>query len=389
MTTIFIATGGTGGHIIPARVLALALKAHDHKVFILADEKYKSYIKDKDGFRSIIISSAQLKKTLPSLIKAAFKISFGILQSLYYFLRFRPKYIVSFGGYATFPILIAALVCRKKIILHEQNAHLGKVNRFFAKFTHKIALTFMQTDAILPKYLSRTVIIGNLVRDEIIELNHLEYKLPTEKLLKQRDKMGYQNLILASEINDYEKYFEEREVFNILIIGGSGGAKIFSEILPKALFNLRDSIKNDLHISQQCRKDLVAETFLQYKNFNINAQVSHFFEDMAEQIQKAHLIIARSGSSSLAEFCIAKKPMILIPFAKSADNHQLKNAKIFEKAGAAILLEEKDFTINIISKIINNLLVENKDFLLKMSDNCAKIANLNATQNLVNLIEND
>jgi UDP-N-acetylglucosamine--N-acetylmuramyl-(pentapeptide) pyrophosphoryl-undecaprenol N-acetylglucosamine transferase len=110
---------------------------------------------------------------------------------------------------------------------------------------------------------------------------------------------------------------------------------------------------------------------------------------MAREIKKAHLIIARSGSSSLVEFCVAKKPMILIPFAKSADNHQFKNAKVFEKAGAAILLEEKDFTINMISKIINNLLVDNKDLLLKMSDNCAKIANLNATQNLVNLIEND
>ncbi len=155
--------------------------------------------------------------------------------------------------------------------------------------------------------------------------------------------------------------------------------------MPKAFFNLPEDVKNYLYIFQQCRSDLIQSTYEQYEKFNMNIEIDDFFEDMREKISSANLIIARSGSSSLAEFAAAKKPMILVPFAKSADNHQLKNAKIFEENGLALVIEEKDFTINNIAKTLTNLL-QNKEILLKMSKNCEKIANLDATKNLANLI---
>ena len=383
MTKIFIATGGTGGHIIPARCLAAELAKENLTSFVLADAKYRSYIKEKDAFESIIISSSQLVKSPLPLIKAAFKISFGCVQSLYYFLRHRPKYVVAFGGYATFPILLAALATKTKIILHEQNAHLGKVNRLFASRAYKIALTFAKTSGIKNEYASKLVAVGNPVREEIMRLHDEEYKLPEKARLPKRDKMGY-DVILASEFADYENPPQD-ETFNILVIGGSGGAKIFSDVLPKAFFNLGEELKNSLHISQQCRRDLVEYTFDEYKKFNINISIAAFFEDMPSEIAAAHLVIARSGSSSIVEFCAAKKPMILIPFAKAADDHQMKNATIIEEAGAAIVISEKDFTINKTSEVIKNL-IGNKNLLMKMSANAGKIANLNATKNLVELI---
>ncbi|HLD76982.1 MAG TPA: UDP-N-acetylglucosamine--N-acetylmuramyl-(pentapeptide) pyrophosphoryl-undecaprenol N-acetylglucosamine transferase [Rickettsiales bacterium] len=386
MTRIFIATGGTGGHIIPARCLAQNLSRKNHQIFVFGDKKYVNYINEDDGFKSFIIISSQAFDGIFGHLKMTVKIGFGFLQSIYYFLRFRPDFVYGFGGYATFPILIAAIIFRKKIILHEQNSHLGKVNRLFAKFSYKIALTFAKTDAILPEFVVKTVFTGNPVRQEILALNQLKYTLPQEKEMKKRDKMGYDDLILAAEFDDYQEYLQNKEMLNILIIGGSGGTQIFSEILPKVFFNLSETIKNEIEITQQCRQDLVESTFRDYDNFNISVTVNHFFEDMATEIKKAHIVIARAGSSSLAEFCVAKKPMILIPFAKSADNHQQKNARFFEEIGAAIIIEEKDFTINKMSQIITNLLTQNRNILFEMSNNCKKIAILDADEKLANLI---
>lgn len=381
----FITSGGTGGHIIPARCLAEDLATKNCQVFFLGDEKYRSYIKTNDAFKSKIISSSQLKKSPIFLAKAAIKIALGILQSGYFLLKIRPQFVVAFGGYSTFPTLIAAVLTKTPIILHEQNSHLGKVNRIFAKYAKKIALSFAQTSGIDSDYLSKTFFTGNPVRQEILALNKILYCLPAPKIkaAKIDNKMGY-NLFLASEFNQ-EETSEDSDYFNILVLGGSGGAKIFSEILPKAFFNMSEDFKEKVKITQQCRQELVNETFAQYKSFNISATIDVFFKDMPEIIKTSHLVIARSGSSSVFEFCAAKKPMILVPFALAADNHQEKNARYFEENKAAILIKENEFTINRISQLLKNL-INNQSTLQKMSDNAASLAQLDATKNLANLL---
>lgn len=384
---IFITAGGTGGHIIPARCLADELSAQENRVIFLGDEKYRSYINLADGFQSMIINSSQLEKRPLKLIKAATKIAYGLCQSLAIFLRHRPKYVVAFGGYATFPVLVAALITKTKIILHEQNSHLGKVNRIFAKYADKIALSFAETSGIDPAFLSKTIFTGNPVRREISALNQLPYTLPQDAapILKPENRMGY-NVILASDFTVEEP--AKNNLFNILVIGGSGGAKIFSEVLPKAFFNFNEELKSRISIVQQCRKELSEATFNQYRSFNLNIEIQPFFSDMPEKIRDAHLIIARSGSSSIFEFCAAKRPMILIPFEKAADNHQEKNARFLEKHGAAIVVTEKEFTINHISKILQNL-INNYAMLEKMSAQAASLAALEATKNLAKLFQNN
>lgn len=356
--TIILTTGGTGGHIFPARVIADNLANQGFKAVIFGDENYVKYHKKNDVFSYEIISSSQIKKSPIFLIKAAFKIIFGVFQSLFLITKYNPEKIVAFGGYSTFPTIIAAIILRKKIILHEQNAHLGKVNRIFAKYAYKIVLSFENTSGITGDIKTQTIFTGNPVRKEIFALSNSDYRLPKEK-----------------------------ENFNILIIGGSGGAKIFSEVLPKAFLDLDDKTKNYLHITQQCRAENVESTFNQYKSFNISANVSHFFEDMAKEICTAHLVIARSGSTSIAEFTCAKRPMILVPFAASADNHQQKNAEEIAKKGGAIVIKEQDFTINNVSAILQKLINDESE-LRKMSDNSFKCANLNAKEDLTKLIQN-
>jgi UDP-N-acetylglucosamine--N-acetylmuramyl-(pentapeptide) pyrophosphoryl-undecaprenol N-acetylglucosamine transferase len=384
---IFITSGGTGGHIIPARCLAQYLAAQNCQVFFLGDQKYRSYIKENDAFKSKIIYSSQLKKSPLFLIKAAIKIALGILQSTYFLLKIRPQFVVAFGGYSTFPTLIAAVLTKTPIILHEQNSHLGKVNRIFAKYAKKIALSFKETSGISESDLSKTFFVGNPVRQEILALNEIPYCLPKKeiKAAKPDKRMGY-DVLLASEFLNKESDEEPVNFFNILVLGGSGGAKIFSEILPKAFFNMNESFKEKIWITQQCRSELINETFAQYKSCNINITIDVFFENMPEIIQASHLVISRSGSSSIFEFCAAKKPMILVPFALAADNHQEKNAQYFEKNGAAILLKESEFTINKINQLLKNL-IEDQSILQKMSDNAKGLVIMDATQKIAELIQ--
>ena len=382
---IFIVSGGTGGHIIPARCLASLLHQQNHQILFFGDEKIYNYVKSDDAFPSLIINSSQFKKSVFSLIKGLIKISFGTVKSLYFIIKFRPDYVYAFGGYATFPMLIASVITNRQIILHEQNAHLGKVNRIFAKFAKKIALSFQETSGIKAEFKNKIFFTGNPIREEIVKLHDKEYYLPNFEENKIVDnKLGY-DILLNSDFYPIE---ERGKMFKILVIGGSGGAKIFSEILPKAFFNFSENVKENIQIIQQCRLELVESTFEEYRSFNINVIVDSFFEDMSQLIDDAHLVIARAGSSSIFEFCMAKKPMIIIPFAKSADNHQQKNADFLSQKGAAIVIEEKDFTIQKINEIFNSLFTE-KEILFKMSKNAGNIAITQATSNLSKLINAD
>ena len=381
---IIIATGGTGGHIFPARTLAKLLIDNKNSVIIFGNKNYKKYHQESDKFAFKIIPSSQISGNKFFLLKAGFFIFFGVLKSLTLMLIKKPDIIVAFGGYATFPTLISAVILRKKIILHEQNAHLGKVNRIFARYAKIIALSFKKTDGIEKKYQNKAKFIGNPVRDEILKLSKDEYIYPNFTInYESKNNLGY-DLVLASDFVEIKKIKEE--YFNILVLGGSGGAKIFSDILPKSFFNIRTDLKNKINIIQQCRSDILDQTFVEYEKFNLNIVLRSFFNDIDQQIKKAHLVISRSGSSTISELAIAKKPMILVPFANSADNHQEKNAIQIKEKGGAIIVCEEDFTINNMSNIIEKL-IDNPKLLKRMSDNSFAASCKNAGSKLAKLVE--
>ncbi|MDA0902088.1 MAG: UDP-N-acetylglucosamine--N-acetylmuramyl-(pentapeptide) pyrophosphoryl-undecaprenol N-acetylglucosamine transferase [Proteobacteria bacterium] len=386
---VVIATGGTGGHIFPARATALDLSHKGFKATIFSDQKYKkSYHKKKDRFSFNTIPSSPLNKGTLPLILTLIKISLGVAKSFLLMLIYRPKIVMAFGSYASLPPLVSAVILRRKIIIHEQNAYLGRVNRLFAKYASIIALSYEKTDGIRKEYQDKTHFVGNPIRKEILKLNKEEYLLPKYDKNEEKDdvdNLGY-NVLLTSQFKEDVIEDDYSNKFNILVIGGSGGAGIFSEILPKAFFNIRDDLKDKIRITQQCRKDYVEDTFNQYQSFNIDAVVNSFFEKMGREIKKAHLVIARSGSSSIAEFSAAKKPMILVPFAKSADDHQLKNAQFIEKSGAAIVIKEKDFTISNVTRYIEDL-INNPKLLKKMSKASFSCANVDATRKLSKLVK--
>jgi UDP-N-acetylglucosamine--N-acetylmuramyl-(pentapeptide) pyrophosphoryl-undecaprenol N-acetylglucosamine transferase len=383
---IFIVSGGTGGHIIPARCLSEYLTNQKNSIWFFGDRKLKNFVKNNDRYHSYYLSSAQFSKKPMGFLSFLFKTFYAFIKSLYFLIKIRPHYIYAFGGYATFPMLLASVITRQKIILHEQNAHIGKVNRLFIKFCYKVALSFEVTSGVDQKYLSKLVYTGNPVRKEIIELYNKDFVLPdlnSDTAFMDSDRMGY-DILLNS---DFYLHKSSQNFLKILVIGGSGGAKIFSEILPKAFFNFSEEIKEHIQIFQQCRQELVQSTFEEYKSFNINIVVDSYFEQMPQLIEESHLVIARAGSSSIFEFCCAGKPMILVPFAKSADDHQLKNAEFLQKNGAAIVIKESDFNIKNINEVLNHIFNQ-KEILLTMSKNAKALAVIEATTNLGNLINN-
>lgn len=199
---IFISSGGTGGHIIPAISLAKYLQKQGHQIWFYGDIKSKNFIKSTDNLNYNLIPSAQFVKNIFGLINFSIKTLLGFFKSLVQIIKYRPDYIIAFGGYSTFPILLAGVFSNSKIILHEQNAHLGKVNRLFAKFAFKICLSFEKTDGINPLFQSKTTYTGNPIRDEIIALNSKTYTLPKNEsfAIKTENKFGY-DILLNSDFN--------------------------------------------------------------------------------------------------------------------------------------------------------------------------------------------
>jgi len=381
---IFIVSGGTGGHIIPARCLAEYHVGQNNRVLFFGDYKLKNFIKISDNFPSYFLRATQFSKKPIAIFKFIICSLYSIIKSLYFIIKIRPDYVYAFGGYATFPMLVASIITSRKIILHEQNAHLGKVNRLFINFAKIVALSFKETSGIKSKYIEKTIFTGNPIRKEIIELYQKDFTLPDLNLDEgalNNHRLGY-DILLNS---DFYPNKISQNFLKILVIGGSGGAKIFSEILPKAFFNFSEETKEHIQIFQQCRQELVESTFEEYKSYNINIVVDSYFDNMPQLIEECHLVIARAGSSSIFELCCAGKPMILIPFAKSADDHQLKNADFLQKGGAAIVIKESDFNIKSINEIMNRLFCD-KEILINMSKNAKKLAVVEATINLGNLI---
>jgi UDP-N-acetylglucosamine--N-acetylmuramyl-(pentapeptide) pyrophosphoryl-undecaprenol N-acetylglucosamine transferase len=363
---IAILTGGTGGHIFPAQAIAEELVLKGYKVTILANKNYQKFHSSKN-YNFKIIAALYPQKNL-SLIKFPLILFIGVFQSLLWFLFNRPQKVISFGSYATFPSLLAAICLKKHIILHEQNSILGKVNKIFAKYAKKIALSYKKTEGLKNEYQIKSIYIGNPVRQEIEYLRNKKFTLPYS--LKQN--------------NLDQKYFEKKSnKFNILILGGSGGAGIFGTKVPEAIKSLNLKSEN-LFITHQCHKVNLSKVKNIYKKYNIEAKVATFFTDIATEIEKSHLIISRAGSSAISEFICAKKPSILVPFAKSANNHQLKNAIALKDNNCILLIEEKNFNAKKMTEIINSL-IENPINIIHMIENLKKL-DFNSSNDISNYL---
>lgn len=322
---IAIAAGGTGGHIFPAISLEDEFKKRKIKAIFLTDYKFDKFIFRKD-LEKFCIKAASPAGGWKGKLKTVIFNSIGFLQARSVLKKHKVTKLIAFGGYCSFPVILAAISLKIPFYLHEQNSYMGKVNRLFIHKCQKVVCGFKNTIGYNKLYNNKILYLGNPVREEFFA------KLPINYL------------------ND--------NLFNIFITGGSQGAKILSSIIPKIIIRLKEKTDKEIIVTQQCRVEDIEYVKKQYVKSDIKHEISAFFNDMPQKLSKADLVISRSGASSIAEIAVLGKASILIPFKFASNNHQYFNAKTLSDQNAAILLEENDkleenLFINIL-ELLNN-----------------------------------
>lgn len=324
---VVIAAGGTGGHLFPAAAFAEEMKARGWRVVLMTDARGRRYAENFPAERIEDVAAASPTANPLKAIPAALKIWRGVNEAKRRFAELEPALVAGFGGYPSFPALMAARTRGAPIIIHEQNSVLGRVNRAMAGSAAIVACGFERLDRLPEKAASRKHVTGNPVRPPILAV---------------REK-PYPDIPAGGRIN-------------VLIIGGSQGARLFGEVIPLAILLLPDALRERLDVVQQVREEQLAEVRAAYAEGGVKAEVAPFFSNMGERLAAAHLVIARAGASSVTELQAAGRPAILVPFAAAADDHQTANAQSLTAVGAADVFSETAFTAEALAaKLVERL----------------------------------
>lgn len=352
---LMIAAGGTGGHMFPAQALAEEMLKKGWRVKLSTDARGARYT---GGFPHTTeieqISSATFARGgLLAKVLVPFRIAGGVISAAFKMMRDKPDIVVGFGGYPSIPAMSAATLLRLPRMIHEQNGVLGRVNTLFASRVDAVACGTWPTD--LAEGIEG-VHVGNPVRASVLDRAGAGYIQP----------------------GDYP--------MDLLVIGGSQGARILSDIVPPAIAQLPINMLHNLRISHQARDEDEERVRAYYETEGINADVQPFFQDVPRRMSEAQLVISRSGASSVADISVIGRPSILIPFAAAMGDHQTANARGLVDADAAILIPENALTIDTLSEQISAIL-NDPSAAGKMSRAALSVGKPEATQTLVEMVE--
>ncbi len=350
---ILLAAGGTGGHMFPAQSLGEILKEKNWQIAMMTDARGKKHIGNIPADKIIEVEAASISPKHPlRAIKGVLKLGRGIKTAKAFLRDYRPDIIAGFGGYPAFPAMWAAKSLQIPFILHEQNAVLGRVNRVFAKHANFVASGFDILEK-LPKGANWEV-LGNPLREQINSAAKRQYIAPKNKI-------------------------------NLLIVGGSLGAKLLSENVPQAIALLPDDLKKRLNIVQQTRKESLDFAKKTYSDAGIKAVCEPFFGDIEKHLAKAHYIIARAGASSVSEIMLMGLPSLLVPLQIAMDDHQSKNALPLKNLAAADILPESRFTPETIANKLQERL-NDSSWLKTASKSARSLARPNAAIDLASRV---
>jgi UDP-N-acetylglucosamine--N-acetylmuramyl-(pentapeptide) pyrophosphoryl-undecaprenol N-acetylglucosamine transferase len=370
MKKIILCTGGTGGHIFPMIALYEELKKN-HNVKIVTDQRALKYLDLKQDLTIIPAESPYRKKGMFHFIKSIFIIGLSVIKSFFILISYRPNVVVGSGGYVSYPILVVAKLLKIKFFIYETNSVLGRVNQIFLPHCHKLLTGYELIHSVPEKFKDKMNYVGQLVRSQFMRLS-------------EDGKM-------------FGKTVQKGDSLNILILGGSQGAKIFGDKLPEKFLSLSKK-KVNLTINQQVQEDQLASVGKYYEKNIIASKINDkeilltfmlfTFSNQIEQfVKKADLVICRSGSSTLSELASANKPFIAVPLKNSLDNHQYQNAKYYADQDCCWLVEENDEMSFKIEKIIENVF-KTRSFLNNKVENLIKLKKGNPIQNFINQITN-
>ena len=364
---IVIAAGGTGGHFYPAEALASTLIARGQWVVLMTDARSGALnSKVFDERNQYVLPGAGIAgRGAAKAGKAVLSMAAGVARARGIMARIRPSAVVAFGGYPSVPPVLATRLLRERppVILHEQNAVLGRANRFLARHASVLALSFADTTRVPPKV--RRVVTGNPVRPAISALSQAGYQAPPGP--------RHDGSIMGGSIR-------------LLVLGGSLGARVFSDVVPGALARLPEALRARLQVTQQCRAEDIDRVRLAYAGSGTAAELAPFFPDVADRLRDAHLVIARAGASTVAELAIAGRPAILVPLPGAIDDHQSANARALADAGGAWVMPQRDFTVAALVERLSAVLPD--PGALAKAASCARlVARPDATAELADVVE--
>jgi UDP-N-acetylglucosamine--N-acetylmuramyl-(pentapeptide) pyrophosphoryl-undecaprenol N-acetylglucosamine transferase len=321
-----LAAGGTGGHLIPAFALAQELERRGHHIALITDERGAAIPGKPEFLTAHVLPAGRFGKNpfkWPAAIAAVLE---GRRMALRLFESFDPSAVVGFGGYPALPALLAARSARLPSVIHEQNAVLGRVNRFLARRADAIATAFPTVARLSPKLSEKVHLVGNPVRAEVLALRDEPFPTLTEEGL-----------------------------LRVLVTGGSQGARILSQVVPDGLSMLPTALRARLQVTQQCRAEDLDMVRQRYASHGIPAELATYFEDMDERLADTHLFIGRAGASTIAELTAVGRPAILVPLAIATDDHQAANTREIVGKGGARAIRESAFTAKELAKQIQAL----------------------------------
>ncbi len=328
--TIMLATGGTGGHIFPAESLAEVLISRGHHVVLVTDKRFEAYRqRGHTTLATIPIHEIPASSLSGNAFKKARSAAWNVVSCIKarrIINKLSPDVVIGFGGYPSFPTMLAAAGCTRTII-HEQNAILGKANRMLAPRVDVIATSFQETQRIRVQDAGKVQYVGNPVRAAVKALRDVPYP-----------------------------HLHPDGMMRVLITGGSQGAAIFGDILPKAVALLPEALRQRLRIDQQVRAEQADDLRKAYDAIGVQAELAPFFSDVPTRLAGAHLVIARSGASTVAELTCAARPAILVPLPHSADDHQKINALTLDDAGGSWMIPQSAFTPETLSARLESFL---------------------------------
>lgn len=312
-----LAAGGTGGHLFPAFALAEELKRRGIIVDLVTDLRGEHYGSDFPARHVHRVPSATLAAKTPlAAAKTTWTLTRGLAHALALMRRVKPSAVVGFGGYPTFPPLLAAKLSGIPTALHEQNAVLGRANRMLAKRVTAIATSFDRVSLLNGAMLHKAHFTGNPVRDIVIAAAATPYRAPRPS-----------------------------EPFQLLVFGGSQGARFFSDAVPPAVAALAADVKNRIRVVQQAREEDLVRVRQAYAVAGVDAVVQPFFRDLPGEMARAALVIGRAGASTVAELTVIGRPALLVPLPHALDNDQLQNATRLAEAGGGWAIAQKDLTV--------------------------------------------
>jgi len=352
---LLMAAGGTGGHMFPAQALAEAMLERGWRVKLSTDARGARYTGGfPDGVEITEVSSATFARGgLLAKVMVGPKIAGGVLSMARQMQRERPDGVVGFGGYPSIPALGAATLLGLPRMIHEQNGVLGRVNQLFAKRVAGVACGVWPTElpeGVLAEH------VGNPVRNAVLDRAGAAYIVP----------------------GDYP--------ISILVLGGSQGARILSDIVPGAIAALPEEIQKYVRVSHQAREEDLQRVQAFYEENGIDADVQTFFNDVPARMTECQLVVTRAGASTIADVSVIGRPSILVPLAAAIRDEQTANAKALVEAGGAVLIPENLLDVDSLSSQISSIL-SNPKAALQMSIAALSAGVPDATDRLVALVE--